>query len=106
VVVRAPTFLWRHTITVEPLMGNGPSGPVYGPPVTVRGLLRQQIRLVRGPAGDEVTSTSTVYAPLDTVAPAKSRVTLPDGRRTTVIAAVRQDGGGLPTPDHMEVQLQ
>lgn len=104
--MRLPAYLKRHTVTVEPLLGMGAAGPQYGPAVEVRCLLRQSTRLVRNAAGDEVTSSSTLYAPLETTAPAKSRVTLPDGRRTTVIAAVPQDGGGLPVPDHLEVQLQ
>ncbi|MBW5420271.1 hypothetical protein GKQ77_01630 [Streptomyces sp. BG9H] len=91
---------------VEPYLGVSSVGDVFGPAVEVRGLLEQKTRLVRSPAGEEVTSSSTLRAPLETVAPAKSRVRLPDGRRTTVIAAVRQDGGGLPVPDHLEVQLQ
>lgn len=101
-----PGWLLRHEVTVEPYLGTGPHGPKYGPPAVVRGFLDEETRLVRDPAGDEVTSTSTLYARLDTVAPAKSRVTLPDGRITTVLAALRRDGGGLQTPDHLEVQLQ
>ncbi|MER5769554.1 hypothetical protein [Streptomyces sp. NPDC001985] len=99
--------LWfRHTVVVEPYVGSGPTGPVYGPPITVRCLVDDQTRLVRSATGDQVTSTSTLYARLETVCPAKSRVTLLSGRRTVVIAALRRDGGGLPTPDHLEVQLQ
>jgi hypothetical protein len=104
--VKFPAFLKRHTVRVEPFLGNTGSGPKYGPATQVQGLLRRSTRLVRTPAGEEVTSSSTLYAPLATVAPAKSRVTLPDGRTTTVIASVPQDGGGLPVPDHLEVQLQ
>lgn len=104
--VKFPAFLQRHEVSVEPFLGNASSGPRYGPATLVRGLLRRSTRLVRSPAGEEVTSSSTLYAPLETVAPAKSRVTLPDGRTTTVIASVPQDGAGLPVPDHLEVQLQ
>ncbi|GAA4684530.1 hypothetical protein [Streptomyces youssoufiensis] len=100
-----PGWLLRHQITVEAYQGDGPYGPVYGPPVAVRCFLDEATRLVRDPSGDEVTSSSTAYCPLETVAPAKSRVTLPAGRRTSVIAALRRDGGGLPTPDHLEVQV-
>ncbi|MCF3124031.1 hypothetical protein IPZ68_30635 [Streptomyces arenae] len=41
----------------------------------------------------------------DAVCPAHSRVTLTPGRVTTVVAAYKRDGG-LPTPDHFEVQLK
>lgn len=101
-----PGWLLRHTVTVRALSGQGPYGPVYADPRAVRCFLDQQTRMVRNAAGDEVTSSSTFYARLDTVCPAGSHVTLPDGRTTTVIAALRRDGGGLSTPDHLEVQLQ
>ncbi|NNJ04149.1 hypothetical protein HHX38_08375 [Streptomyces sp. PKU-MA01144] len=104
--MKFPAFLRQHTVTVEPLLGTGPKGTVYGAPVEVRGLLRQQTKLVRNPAGEEATSSSQFFAPLETVAPARSRVTLPGGRTTTVIASVPQDGGKLPVPSHLEVQLQ
>ncbi len=101
-----PGFLLRHQVTVEPFLGEGPYGPQYEPPVVVRCLVDEQTRMVRSPTGDEVTSSTTLRARLDTVCPAGSRVTLPEGRVTAVIAALRRDGAGLPTPDHLEVQLQ
>ncbi|MET9510759.1 hypothetical protein ABZX62_20255 [Streptomyces flavidovirens] len=102
-----PAFLLRHEVTVEEYLGSSAYGPRYATPVTVRCLLEQKTRTVRDQGGEEVTSTSTFRAPLDTasVAP-ESRVTLPDGDTTTVIAALRHDGGGLPVPDHLEVQLR
>ena len=100
-----PPFLLRHTVTVEPYEGEGPFGPQFGTAVTVRCFVDDKRRLVRNPTGDEVVSESTFYAPLNTVCPAHSRVTV-NGRQTTVLAASRRDGGGLPTPDHLEVALQ
>lgn len=96
----------RHTITIEPYLGDGGTGPLYGPPATTKCFLDAKVRMVRSMAGREVTSTSTAYCPLATVCPAESRVTLPDGRIALVIAALRRDGGGLPTPDHLEVQME
>ncbi|WP_282698207.1 hypothetical protein [Streptomyces sp. CC208A] len=101
-----PVWTLIHVVQVEPYLGVGPSGPAYGPAGPVRCLLEEQTRLVRSPAGDEVVSSSTAYAMPGTVAPAKSRVTLPGGRRTVVIASYNRDGGGLGTPNHTEVQLQ
>jgi hypothetical protein len=100
--------MWlRHEVTVEPYLGDSAVGPQYAGPVTVRCFLEEKNRLVRAPNGREVTSTSTFYCRLDAVtAPPESRVTLPDGRTTTVIEQLPHDGGGLPTPDHLEVQLQ
>lgn len=103
---RIPGRLLRHRVTVEPLLGAGTYGPVYGPPTAVRCYLDEGTRMVRSSTGEQVTSSSTAYADPDTTAPPGSRVTLPDGRTTTVIAALRRDGGGLPTPDHCEVQLE
>ena len=59
----------------------------------------------RQQATSAVTSSSTAYARLGTDAPAQSRVTLPGGRVTSVIAALRRDGGALPVPSHLEIQL-
>lgn len=101
-----PGWLLRHRITVEPYLGDSAYGPTYGPAVAgVRCFLDAQTRLVRSPGGDEVTSSSTAYALLGLTCPPKSRVTLPDGRVTAVIAALERDGGGLGTPDHLEIQL-
>ncbi|WJV47520.1 hypothetical protein [Streptomyces flavofungini] len=101
-----PDFLLRHQVTMEAWEGEGPYGPVYAAPVLMRCFLDEQTRMVRSPAGEEVTSSSTPYAVPDARRPEHSRVTLPDGRQSTVIAALKRDGCGLPTPDHLEVQLQ
>lgn len=99
-------YLEQHTITVEPYFGDAGRGPTYGPAAEVKCFLDQKTRLVRDATGRQVTSSSTAYCVLDTTAPVESRVTLPDGRKTFVIAALRRDGGRLPTPNHLEVQLQ
>lgn len=100
-----PGWLLQHEVTVEPYGGAGAYGARYGTAVAVPCFLDEKTRMVRAPSGEQVTSSSTVYAALDTVCPAQSRVTLADGRQTTVIAALRRDGGTLGTPNHLEVQL-
>ncbi|NUS82965.1 MAG: hypothetical protein HOY75_09465 [Streptomyces sp.] len=95
-----------HEITVEPYSGESSIGTLYGPPTKVRCFLDEQTRAVRTPGGEQVTSTSTAYADLDTQAPALSRVTLPGGRTTTVIQAKRRDGKSLGTPNHLEIQIE
>lgn len=105
-MVTLPGLWLRHRVTVEAYEGDAAAGPVYGDPVVVRCFLEEKNRLVRAPDGREVTSGATFYCRLDAVeAPPESRVTLADGRQTTVIAQLRRDGGGLPLPDHLEVQL-
>lgn len=100
-----PMMLLRHEVTVEPLTGEGPYGPTYGPPVTVRCFRDDKRRLVRGADGSELVAETTLYMWLSETCPAGSRVTLDDGRVSTVITSARRDGGGLPTPDHLEVTL-
>ncbi len=104
-VTGVPGFLLVHQVTVEPYLGDGAYGPSYGVPVPVACFLDETTRMVRAKDGREITSSSTAYCQLGVTCPADSRVTLPDGRQTTVIAAMRRDGGTLPVPSHLEVQL-
>ncbi|GAA2772803.1 hypothetical protein [Saccharopolyspora taberi] len=103
-----PRFLLAQAgsdVVIEAYEGSGAYGDIYGDPVTVRAVVDASRRLVRDDAGTEVVSETTLYAPLSTVAPAGSRVTLPDGTSSTVITAKRRDGGRLPVPSHVEVVL-
>lgn len=100
-----PSRYLVHQVLVEPHEGEGPFGPEYGEQTSVRCVIDEKRRLVRDAEGSEVVSETTLYMPLDTVCPAGSRV-IASGRQTTVITASRRDGGGLPTPDHLEVVLQ
>ncbi|MEV8048961.1 hypothetical protein [Streptomyces bacillaris] len=101
-----PRRFLRHRITVEPYAGRSGTQDLYGPAVEVRCFLEQKTRLVRTPTGDTVVSSSTAYAYPGTTAPAKSRVTFRNGRKTKVIQCAEQDSGGLGTPDHVEIQLE
>lgn len=105
-VSRIPGWLLRHRITVEEYLGDTSKGPRYGPPQQLRCFVDEQTRAVRSPGGEDVTSSGTAYAAPGTTVPPLSRVTLPSGRTTTVIAALVRDGAGLPTPDHVEIQLE
>ena len=96
-----------HTITIEPHAGSGPYGDTWGPGVQVSPcFVDQSRRLLRDPGGSRVISGSTVYAPLGTVCPDRSRVTLPDGQQTLVISTARRDGGGLDVPEHLEISCE
>lgn len=101
-----PGWLLVHQVFVEPFEGEGPFGPEYGSQVPVRCFLDESRRYVRDATGTQVIAEATFHAPLATVCPPGSRVTLPSGRQTTAITSARRDGGGLPTPDHLEVTLQ
>ncbi|MFE3449627.1 hypothetical protein ACFXJ8_11895 [Nonomuraea sp. NPDC059194] len=100
-----PAWLLRHTVIVEPFEGEGPFGPEFGDQVTERAFIDEKRRLVRDAEGVEVVSETTVYMRLAATCPAGSRMIV-NGRLTYVITASRRDGGGLPTPDHLEVALQ
>lgn len=95
---------WRtHTISVEPYLGAGAYGSVYGPPVSVQCRVEDGVRLVRSAGGDEAVSSSTVYCDTDVVIPAESRVTV-NGRVTTVLS-VSNPSTGRSRLDHLEVAL-
>lgn len=100
-----PGWLLRHQISIEPYLGDGAYGPKYGAATVVRCLLDEQTREVRSSTGEQVISSSTAYCPPGTTAPPGSRATLPDGRHTSVIARLDRSAPGLPTPDHVELQL-
>lgn len=101
---------WVHSITVQPLEGHGPYGDVYGEltpvPCLVEDITRQVRTAVGNTAGSVTLSRTTAYAPLGTVVPVGSLVQLPNGRTSKVIATQDHDGGGLPTPDHLEILIE
>lgn len=103
-----PRFLRRHTVTVEAYLGSSAYGPRYAAGTEVTGLLERSTRVVRDQDGNEVTASATFRTSLDALAvfSPESRVTLPDGHTTRVIGVAPHDGGGLPTPDHLEVTLE
>ncbi len=100
-----PAWLLRHTITLERYLGVNAHGEVYGDPAEVPAFVDDSRRLVRDTEGREVTSSATVYAPLNTQAAAGDRVTH-NGRTSTVLTVAYRDGAGLPTPDHCEISLE
>lgn len=102
--MRIPGWLLRHQVVIEPYLGHTATGPSYGPGVTVRCFVEDARRKVRNEVGEEVISQSTMYCRLETIVPPKSRVTR-NGREAFVITAKDRDGGGLPTPDHLELAL-
>lgn len=100
---------WVHPVTIERLAGKGAYGEKLAAPVTVTGFIDDRRRMVRNGAGSEVMSETTVLLPITTPdVPLGSKVTLPaafGNRESRVLSAARHDGGGLPTPDHLELAL-
>jgi len=98
------------TAIIEPFLYLDGSGVEhYGPAVTVGCVSDARRRLVLDTStgkGAQITSDSTVYLPTGTVCPVHSRVTLTDGAgQRQVVQVLDNSGGGLPTPDHLEVLL-
>lgn len=111
-----PSWLLTHSCTILPWQGtSGDGADVYGDPIAVSNCFIDESRTIaRGNAannapGDVVTSGTKIFAALslDTSAILPgSRVTYASGptTRTAFVSTVqRRDGGGLPTPDHVEI---
>jgi hypothetical protein len=91
------------TITVEPYLGQGGAGPLYGPPVEVEAYVEARRRLVRDTA-ERLVSSTTVYCRLSVVAPVKSRTTV-RGQTGYVLSVLEHDGGRGRLPSHRELLL-
>ena len=91
-----------HTVTLTQKTGDGGYGPTFGPPADVASFVDDVVQLVRAPDGEQVVSSSTVYAAPDAPdGPPGSTITLPDGRVATVITQARRTSGPLDLPDHV-----
>lgn len=101
-----PSNLLMHQITLEPYLGDAARGPLYGPKQTVRCYLEQKTRVVRGPDGREVTSTSRVFCDRGPQVTTESRITLAGGRQPKVLQVGDFDTGGLVPVDHLEISLE
>lgn len=100
-----PGWLLVHEVTIEVYLGDTSTGPRYAAPVTARAMVRDKIRTVRSPGGEEVVASTTLYLLPAQACPPESRVTTPSGRTASVITSALRDAPGLPTPDHREVTL-
>lgn len=102
--MRLPSRYLVHSVTVRPLLGRSSTGPVFGPAFSLQCMAQGKVRLVRGPDGNETTSSLTLYAALEAFdsVPSGSEVDH-NGDTTTVITRIRHDDGGLGAPQHTEV---
>lgn len=87
----------KDSVTVETIGGIGFDGITTSSSTVAGVMVEEETRLVRSAAGNEVVSSATVYAPLDEANKflVDSRVTLPSGRVTTVLASARHDVPGV-----------
>lgn len=103
--MRLPAALLGHRMHVEPYLGADATGPIYGPAVQVRCLVEQRTRSVRTPTGRQVVASSVIRCQVDEPVTAESRITYA-GRVVEVLGVATFDGGGLSTPDHLEITVQ
>jgi hypothetical protein len=95
-----------QTIELQEFRGRGPRGDVFDPAITVEDVfVEDKRRRVRTATGDQVWSTRTVYAPPGTGGEPGSLVTYA-GVTSAVVSRAYHDGGGMPTPDHVELALE
>lgn len=99
---------WRHRVTVTPHDGTDAYGTdVFGEPFDLLAWVDDTRRVVVGSDGSDQVSETTVYAPITSPdVPGGSTLTLPPvfgDRVVTVLAVSRHDGGGMATPDHVEL---
>lgn len=100
---------WVHPVTITPYGGRTPTGESWGEPFDAVGFVDDQRKLVRDATGAQVVAETTLALPANTPAvPLGSQVILPArfGEAVrTVLASSVGDGGGQPTPDHIELAL-
>ncbi len=99
------------TISGEAYEGPGARGPVFAAaaditPCVVEPIRRKVKVQTADAAGAIVTSTVTVFCPPGTNLPPLSRVTLPNGDVTRVLALDTLDAHGHDIPSHVELSLE
>lgn len=100
-----------HTIVVEAYTGSGGFGDTYAAATSVdRCFVDGKTKTVRiqtaDAAGAEIVSATQVWCPPGTVAPPRSRVTLPGGRVAKVLESADVDDAGLDLPAHVALLLE
>lgn len=98
--------LFNQTVTVETYLGTGVKGPTFAAPASVLCFVDDSRKLVRDSTGEQVVSSTTVYAPLSVYAqfPVDSKVTV-NGRTARVVAVELQNSAGPASVHHTQVNL-
>lgn len=103
--MRLPRALLGHRMHVEPYLGSDARGPLYGPAVEVACLVEARTRSVRTPDGRVVVASTVIRCQRGEPVTAESRITFV-GRVVEVLGVADLHGGGLSTPDHLEITVQ
>lgn len=95
-----PVSLFRESISMAPLIGNGAYGPVFGSSYSIMGCVQPETRSVPDMLGNETVATAHVFFP------GGARVGVGDlaefdGRRWEVVEVQDLRIGGVP--HHLEV---
>lgn len=103
--MKLPRILTPHTVLVRPHEGEGAYGDVLGDERMLQWVrVEESVRLVRDKTGAEVVSSARVFIrPEHAPIPVDSEVTLPSGRKATVIAVAHHHT--QPAPEHYELSL-
>ncbi|AMS02756.1 head-tail connector protein [Gordonia phage Yeezy] len=106
----------RHPMTIERFftrefsvkrhLGDGATGPVVSEPVSLRGRIKHENRIVIDDKGNEVVSTTKISMSIDTPRiPTGSVASIDNGPWRTVIAESRHIGGFASSPDYYSIDL-
>jgi head-tail adaptor len=96
-----PGWLLRHTVAVEPYVDWG----VYDAARTLSCHVDEKLASA-GPTGTQRVEQVTIVAHSWENVPAGSLITLADGRKGYAAATVKHTAPGLPTPDHIEIDMR
>lgn len=83
----------------------GPTGPVFGSPVTIRCRIEPQIQTILDPKGAEVVSTARLFATPEAKQHLVSEGRVTWGGQTYTIITVAEHWG-LSAPSHVEARLR
>lgn len=104
-----PAFFYPHTVKVRDRTSVGGLGTTYAAPRELQAEVKDEQRVVRNAAGQEVVSSTQVTVPLDAAVPVGSLVTVWAGtsaeREAEVLAVGRDDNTGTPLDSFLVLSL-
>lgn len=84
---KALLLLLNQSVSITPATGlTGDGIPSYGSAVIVKACIFEQQKLVRGPLGENVVSTTQTYVDGATAVTTSSKIVLPDGTVPLILA--------------------
>ncbi|QFP96983.1 head-to-tail stopper [Gordonia phage Suerte] len=97
---------FTRPFTVKRLTGEGATGPVLAEPVTLRGRVKNENRIVLDDSGNEVVSVTEISMSItEDDIPTGSQVRVDGGPWRTVVAEARHIGGFVNSPDYYSIDL-